>query len=63
MDILLLLSALCLMGFVSCSRYNSYNCWCANGRYGYANNNNLNNSNLVVPLVNYGRMIWKLIPS
>ena len=35
------------------SRYNAYNAWIFNGTLGYANNNNMNNSNRVLPLVNH----------
>lgn len=38
----------------SCSRNGTNNGWIANGNNGYADNNNLNNANLAVPLLNYG---------
>lgn len=42
----------------SCSRYGENNGWVANGNNGFATNNNLYNSNLAVPLVNYGCTKW-----
>ena len=53
--------------FWSASRNNANNAWYSNGNNGYLNNNNMNNSNLAVPVVNYSKRngyedLYRLLP-